>query len=195
LRSIAEIYKEKNFFDKAIAFYEESLESTKVVLGEYNSEVALIFARIGNIHFEQGNLDAALQAYSSGLRVERHLLHPDHPNIIMALTIIGEIYMQKSGWDDAARIYNEVLELQHSTFGVEHEDISSTLDAHGYWRQQNLERMRQAITTDDLMDTCVSNSALPTPVNKDYFSSSLPIELVSSAPEIFIEGTKVIAKT
>jgi tetratricopeptide (TPR) repeat protein len=108
LNNIGVVYKHMGDIDRAIEFYQQSLEtgSSKDV------HRADTLANLGSVYRDRNDLDTALNYYQQALSIKEEIPDRNKANITRN---IGLIYQDKQDWTNALKYFNQTLEI-HQIF-------------------------------------------------------------------------------
>jgi CHAT domain-containing protein/Tfp pilus assembly protein PilF len=98
---LASIYERLNIYDKALAYYEESLARCQMAYGNNTLECSIIETNIAGIQLKQGHYDLAIERYKHLLvQVEMNVKHGD-PIYIASLNNLATAYRSNKQYDKA----------------------------------------------------------------------------------------------
>lgn len=105
LNNLGLIYVRQGMYEKAIALYEQLLDSHPT-----QEHVERVYGNIANAYSEMQKFDEALDYYQKALEIE-----PEYVNAYLGL---GRVSMKSGRYDNAERIYMNALELDNQNEAV-----------------------------------------------------------------------------
>ncbi|CAF4687816.1 unnamed protein product, partial [Didymodactylos carnosus] len=75
------VYKNQGDYEKALKYYEKSLEIKLISLPPNHPDIATTYNNIGLVYDNQGDYEKALKYYEKDLEISLISLPPNHPDI------------------------------------------------------------------------------------------------------------------
>jgi len=101
------VYADKGEWDKAIEFYEKSLETYEKV-GDVHG-MAQTYGNLGIVYFQKGEWDKAIEFYEKSLETKEKV--GDVHGMAQTYNNLGSVYFQKGEWDKAIEFYKKDLKI------------------------------------------------------------------------------------
>ena len=121
---IGEFYYEKKQFDKAISFYQKSLEIYLKTVGSNHHETANCYNNIGLAYDNKGEYDRTIDYYRKSLEIYLKTVGSIHHDTANCYNNIGSAYDNKRDHDNAIDYYNKSLEIYLKTVGSNHPETA-----------------------------------------------------------------------
>ena len=122
--NIGTSWSNKGHYDKALDFYQHSLDIQLKTTDGQNNEVASTYFLIGTLWNNKSEYDRALEYFQNGLEIELNNLGEQHPDIASTYNGIGGLWLAKGNNDKALEFYQKCLAIQLNTIGNQHTDVS-----------------------------------------------------------------------
>ncbi|RQW04663.1 tetratricopeptide repeat protein [candidate division KSB1 bacterium] len=116
---------------KAIIYFERSLEICKNVYGEKHAEVATRLNNLGTAWHELGNYQQAIRYYEQALVIDRTVHGEQHPNVAGNLNNLGGAWWALGDYQKAINYYELALAIDQDVFGTQHANVARDLNNLG----------------------------------------------------------------
>ena len=93
LVALGNVFKNKGEDNKALQYYQKSLQIREKALGLDHHRVAMSLNNIGSVFYDKGKYDNALQHFQKSLAIWEKALGLDHPRVVYSLNGIGAIFI------------------------------------------------------------------------------------------------------
>jgi tetratricopeptide (TPR) repeat protein len=113
-------------YDKALEFYEKSLDFKLKTPGGVHPSVATSYGNIGSIWGNKGEYDKALEFFQKCLEIQLKTLGGVHPSVATSYNNIGLIWSNKGEYDKALEFFQKCLEIQLKTLGGVHPSVATS---------------------------------------------------------------------
>jgi tetratricopeptide (TPR) repeat protein len=117
-------YKDEN--EKALEFYQQSLEIRLKTLGNQHPDVATSYNNIGSVWNSKGEYDKALEYHHQCLDIRLKTLGDQHPEVVNSYNNIGVVWDNKGEYDKALEYYQQSLDVRLKTYGNQHLDVANS---------------------------------------------------------------------
>jgi tetratricopeptide (TPR) repeat protein len=130
------VYKDRGEWERAIEYYERSLEIGEKVGDEY--EMAATFNNLGSVYQAKGEWDRAIECYERSLAITQEM--GDGYAVARIFNNLGEVYRVKGEWERAMEYYERSLAIREKV-GDEHgmaatfNNVGSVYQAKGEWER------------------------------------------------------------
>jgi len=131
LSDYAKIYYILGDYDKAIEYYEKSLNITLATLGENHPSTATSYNNIGSAWYSKGEYDKAIAYYEKDLNITLATLGENHPSTATSYNNIGGVWYSKGEYDKAIAYYEKSLKIRLATLGENHPDTATSYNNIG----------------------------------------------------------------
>jgi tetratricopeptide (TPR) repeat protein len=131
LSALGNCFSHFKYFDKAINYYNKSLDIYLKNLGEDNPEIANLYNEIGDALNNKGEYDKALLYYTKNLEMYLKHVGNEHPIKSIYYENIGIISERKGEYDEALKNYELSLKIRLKNFGNQHKSIASCYEFIG----------------------------------------------------------------
>jgi tetratricopeptide (TPR) repeat protein len=138
LTYIGLIYFNVHKMDRALDYFQKSLDVKRSIYPSNHNDIALDLVNIGNVLIEQHQLDSALNFYLDALEIHRQNFNMNNPaatpntHIEKCLTQIGTVYLRLKEYEAALAFYSMVIKVTEEMFSIEHEYYALTLMNTGH---------------------------------------------------------------
>jgi len=102
------VYHAKGEWDKAIDYYQRSLEILEKVGDEHG--MATTFNNLGSVYHAKGEWDKAIDYYQRSLEIKEKV--GDEHGMSTTFNNLGSVYKDKGEWDKAIEYYQRSLEIK-----------------------------------------------------------------------------------
>jgi CHAT domain-containing protein len=126
LNDLASVYEKLGIFDKAIVYYNESLELSKRIQGEKSLAYVTLQSNIAGIHLKQGNLKEAIANYETIQKNLKLLVPESSPVYITLLNNLGTAYRRNNQFQQASAKLIEAHELLKK-YKLDNDDLAATV--------------------------------------------------------------------
>lgn len=124
--NLAHVYDKLNIYDKALAYYQESLGRCRVTYDENSLPCVTLENNIAGIHLKENNIRQAISDYQKVIREFENLLPSNDPLYITALNNLATAH-RKNNQLDLARQYLEKAEKLLKQNGSGKDDLTATV--------------------------------------------------------------------
>jgi len=124
--NIGVVWKNKGEYDKALDFYQKSLEIKLKTLGGEHPSVADSYNNIGLVWDIKGEYDKALDFQQNCLAIRLKTLGGEHPSVADSYNDIGVAWKNKGEYDKALDFYQMCLAIRLKTLGTVHPNVSNS---------------------------------------------------------------------
>jgi tetratricopeptide (TPR) repeat protein len=128
LNALAELFRNKGEYDRALPLYEDCLVKRKRVLGEYHPDTLASLSNLAILFRSKGEYDRALPLYEECLAQKKRVLGDDHPDTLRSLNGLAVFYKNKGEYDQALPLYEECLAKRKRVLGDDHPDTLASLN-------------------------------------------------------------------
>jgi CHAT domain-containing protein/Flp pilus assembly protein TadD len=126
LNDLASVYEKLGIYEKAVVYYNESLDLSKRLQGEKSLVYVTLQSNIAGIHLKQGNLKEAIATYE-GIQKSLQLLVPESsPVYITLLNNLGTAYRRNNQFQQASAKLIEAHELLKK-YKLDNDDLAATV--------------------------------------------------------------------
>lgn len=123
LHSLANEYKEKKEFAKALDYYMEARDIKFNLAGRETQDTASTYYHIARLYGKQKKYNEALDYHRKALEIQRECLPPDHDHIGKTYGCMGTVYFNCGDNDQALHYYKQSLEIKRKSLPLNHEFI------------------------------------------------------------------------
>jgi tetratricopeptide (TPR) repeat protein len=123
LHSLANEYKEKGEFAKALDYYIQARDMKFNLVGRETPETASTYYHIARLYEKQNKYDDALEYHNKALKIQQECLPPDHHSIGKTYGCIGLVHFNRGNNDQAIHFYEQSLEIKRKSLPLTHEFI------------------------------------------------------------------------
>ncbi len=124
--NIAVVWHNKGEYDKALEFYNKSLNIRLKNLGEEHPSVATSYNNIGRVWNNKGEYVKALEFYQKSLNIRLKTLGEEHPDVANTYNNLGQVWNKKGEYNKALEFYQKCLQIELKTLGEEHSDVATS---------------------------------------------------------------------
>ncbi|RCJ30611.1 NB-ARC domain-containing protein [Nostoc minutum NIES-26] len=124
----ARFYNTQGLYDKAVPWYEECVEVTKLRLGEEHPSVAASLNNLAQLYCNQGRYTKAEPLHLQALQLKRRQLGEEHPSVATSLNNLAGLYFFQGRYDEAEPLYLQALQLMRRLLGEEHPSVATSLN-------------------------------------------------------------------
>ena len=149
-------YTKGQNYDKLCYLYQENLNLSNLILGEYHKESIYYTNQLAAFFRSLGQYERAEPYFLSRLSIRRYILRDDHPMTLSAMYDLAYLYRCMERYDDAEQLYIAVLDIRIRVLGTQHVDTISTL--------HELSELYRATNQHDLV-TSLLNSRVNTNIH------------------------------
>lgn len=129
--NLANVYKKKGEFNKAIYFYDKSLKLKE----KKNSYVS--FGNLAMCYQRLNNNQKARSYYELSIQTARESIESTNPKLAQQLMYYAIFLGNQNKNEESVLLFNEALKIYGYNFGEKHPDISSCLNSIGEMYLQN----------------------------------------------------------
>ena len=123
--SVGAVYNKMGENEKALEYYDKSLEIKIKVLGQDHLLVAATKMNIGSVLYGQGKFPEAMQMYEQSAEAQERQLG-EHLDTALSMIGVALVLNQMGKLDEALAKYSEVLRIQQKVLGCEHLLVADT---------------------------------------------------------------------
>ncbi|CAF3803895.1 unnamed protein product [Rotaria sordida] len=135
LHSLANEYKEKGEFVKALDHYTQAREIKFNLAGRETPDTASTYYHIARLYEKQKKHDDALKYHNKALEIQRECLPSDHHSIGKTYGCIGSVHFNRGDYTQALHFYEQSLEIKrkslpstHEFIGISHHDLGAVYE-------------------------------------------------------------------
>ncbi|CAF1222468.1 unnamed protein product [Rotaria sordida] len=135
LHSLANEYKEKGEFVKALDYYTQAREIKFNLAGRETPDTASTYYHIARLYEKQKKHDDALKYHNKALEIQRECLPSDHHSIGKTYGCIGSVHFNRGDYTQALHFYEQSLEIKrkslpstHEFIGISHHDLGAVYE-------------------------------------------------------------------
>ena len=118
-------------YDKAIEYYEKSLDIGLKKNDLQNSSVENSFNQLGSIYNDKGEFDKAIEYYQKSLTIKLNTFGNQHPNTAISFNNLGDAWYKKEHFKVAIEFLEKSLVIDLKTFGYWHPSTAVTFNNMG----------------------------------------------------------------
>ena len=149
-------YTKGQNYDKLCYLYQENLNFSILILGEYHNESIYYTNQLAIFFRSLGQYKRAETHFLARLSKRRYILRDDHPMTLSAMYDLAYLYRCMERYDDAEQLYIAVLDIRIRVLGTQHVDTISSL--------HELSELYRATNQHDLV-TSLLNSRVNTNIH------------------------------
>lgn len=123
---LAYLYDKLGIYDKALAYYQESLNRCVHVYGYSSMGCLIIQNNIAGVYLKQGMVRESLDEYERFIQLYSHYVSEDHPTYLTALNNLATAYRQSGQYDLALNHFEAILEKMKQK-GDQHTELAATV--------------------------------------------------------------------
>ena len=124
-------------YDKALEYYQQSLEIRIRNFGELHTDVATSYNNLGNIWRNKGDYEKAQEYYQQSLEIRIKILGEQHPDVAKSYNNMGNIWKNKGDYEKALEFYQRSLEIKTKSLGEQHPDVAKSFNNMGIiWKNK-----------------------------------------------------------
>lgn len=120
LGSLGYLYDDLGAYDKALLYYEESLDILTNMDDPPKGRMAKLYNNIGYTYKNQGLYDQALESYKKELELNLQAKPETHPDIAIAHINLGSSHYRRGDYGQALLHFQKSLETALAAYGEEH---------------------------------------------------------------------------
>ncbi len=129
--TIGRVYDNLGNYEKALEFYNKSLDINLKTIGEIHSETATTYNNIGRVYYALGNYEKALEFYNKSLDITLKTIGEIHSSTAITYDNIGQVYYALGNYEKALEFYNKSLDIKLKTIGEIHSETATTYNNIG----------------------------------------------------------------
>jgi tetratricopeptide (TPR) repeat protein len=118
-------------YEKALEYFEKSLDINLKTLGEGHPDVANSYNNIGHILKDKCEYDKSLNYYEKSLVIRLRILGEAHPSVAKSYNNIGIIWSSKGEYDKALEYHTKSLAIKLKTLGETHPSVAESYNNIG----------------------------------------------------------------
>jgi len=130
---------QKGFQDKALQYFEKSIEIQLNTLNNNQSSISATFNNIGLIWQRKRNYDKAIEFFEESLEMAKKNLGDEHSLISTIFNNLGMTMSLKGNFEKAYENYENCLKIQKRTLGEHHLEVARTYNNIGVFYYQKKE--------------------------------------------------------
>ncbi|KAL7444050.1 hypothetical protein ACHAXM_009265 [Skeletonema potamos] len=131
LNNCGRIHVQRDQFDTALTYYEDSLRIRRHCLGMNSLDYAATCFNAGQSYHQKGDLERAKYLYKEFLRVALMKLGRSHRDVAVVLSGMAQIHQEQCQYDEALELYEESLSAGREALGDDHTEIAMLLNRMG----------------------------------------------------------------
>jgi tetratricopeptide (TPR) repeat protein len=142
LNALAELFRNKGEYDRALPLYEECLAKRKRVLGDNHPDTLISLGNLAFLFKTKGEYDRALPLYEECLAKRKRVLGKDHPDTLISLNSLAVLFQSKGDYDHALPLLEECLAKRKRVLGEDHPSTLTSLNnlANFFYRKGEYDR-------------------------------------------------------
>ena len=160
-------YTKGQNYDKLCYLYQENLNLSNLILGEYHKESIYYTNQLAIFFRSLGQYERAEPYFLSRLSIRRYILRDDHPMTLSAMYDLAYLYRCMERYDESEQLYIAVLDIRIRVLGTQHVDTIMTL--------HELSELYRATNQHDLV-TSLLNSRVNTNIHAYGVDNQVTIE-------------------
>lgn len=121
LHSLANEYKGKREYTKALDYYLQAREIKFNLTGRETPDTASTYYHIARLYEKQHKHDEALKYHNKALEIQRECLPADHHSIGKTYGCIGTVYFNRGDDVQALHYFQQSLEIKQKSLPITHE--------------------------------------------------------------------------
>ena len=118
-------------YNKALEYYEKALAIYEEILGKEHPLTALAYNNIAAIYDKQGNYGKALEYCEKALAIREKVLGTEHPDTATTYDNIAAVYGKQDDYGKALEYCEKALAIREKVLGTEHPDTATTYNNIG----------------------------------------------------------------
>ncbi|MDY9926604.1 tetratricopeptide repeat protein [Methanosarcina sp.] len=142
LNDLAELYRHKGDYEKALPLYQRALEINEKILGPQHSDIAATLNNLALIYRYIEDYEKALQFNQRALDIREEVLGSQHPDVAQTLNNLASVYFDIEDYEKALPLYQRALEIVEKVLGPQHPSVAAKLNnlAGIYCQMRNYEK-------------------------------------------------------
>lgn len=132
LNELANAFRDKGDYDKALTEYRKALEIRRKLLGPRHSDVATSRDHIASTQAKKGDDDRSLRGYRKALEIMRSALGDNRPNTAIIYSRIGLIYCRKGECGKALKAHQKARKVICKTLDENHPYVAEIYNNIGF---------------------------------------------------------------
>jgi tetratricopeptide (TPR) repeat protein len=128
MNALAELFRNKGEYDRALPLHEECLAKRKRVLGDEHPDTLQSLNNLALLFKRKGEYDRALPLFEECLAKRKRALGDEHPDTLTSLNNLAALFDSKGEYDRALPLYEECLAKRKRVLGDEHPDTLTSLN-------------------------------------------------------------------
>ena len=124
--NLAYIKAKQGEYEKAIEFYEKSLEIRRKTLPPNHPDVASSYNNIAVVYCNMGEYSKALSFCEKSLDIDQKTLPPNQPSLATSYNNTAGVYHNMGEYSKALSFYEKSLEIRRKTLPPNHPDVASS---------------------------------------------------------------------
>lgn len=125
----AHLLQYKAEYNKAILFYEKSLDMYKDNLGEEHASVAINYNDLAGVYVRQGDYDQAEKLYKEALKIQEKVVGEENFETTCMYNNLAYVYRRKEKYEKAKELNEKSLDIRERMFGIKHIETTRCYDA------------------------------------------------------------------
>ncbi|CAF4193395.1 unnamed protein product [Didymodactylos carnosus] len=140
--NLGTVYGNQGDYEKALKYYEKSLEIKLISLPPNHPDIARTYNNIGLVYGTQADYEKALKYYEKSLEISLISLPTNHPSTATRYNNIALVFDSQGDYDKALKYYEKDLEISLISLPPNHQDIARTYNNIGlvYGNQGDYEK-------------------------------------------------------
>ncbi|CAF3877511.1 unnamed protein product [Rotaria sp. Silwood1] len=125
------IYKEKGDLEKALSYYQQTLELQEKSSVPNYASLATTYINIGEVHRDKGDYSTALKLYEMALQIQEKALPSNHLSLATTFNCIGLVHRDIGDHSKALSFYEKTLQIQKKALPANHPSLATTFNCIG----------------------------------------------------------------
>ncbi len=127
MSALAEIFRRKGDYNRALPLFEECLAKRKRIIGEDHPDTLNSLNNLASVFDDKGDYDRALPMYEEYLAKRKRDRCEDHPDTLNSLNGLAVLCDNKGDYNRALPLYEECLAKRKRIIGEDHPDTLGSL--------------------------------------------------------------------
>jgi tetratricopeptide (TPR) repeat protein len=118
-------------YEKAIRYYEKSLEIKQKTLSANHPSLATSYNNIGLVYYHMGGYSKALSFYEKDFDICQKTLPANHPDLATSYNNIGSVYDNMGEYSKALSFYEKSLAIRQNILPANHPNLAASYNNVG----------------------------------------------------------------